>query len=362
MCRRVEDVVHSASLLASERVLNKNHEKKRARVRENREEFSRNNFYFFPSTRQGSPYQIFFVFLTFIFTPHARGKRREDRERTLTHSRSAQKKNDAKEMLCASYHNASLNTINRTMMKTTSSCSSSSSSSSSLASSHRTMMSAQHQRRQPKGMMKARSSFLSRQRNQKTTTTSTLAREEQRRRKSIISAATTTSTSELLERDEEEKEKESKVQKSSLFALGAVTALCAVGGSAVLLNPSEAFAMTTTTSQHVLELAESNADALDPETAKTIASILGPLFAVSEILFIVRIVMTWYPSVPITKLPWVVAYVPTEPLLKPTRSAIPPVGGVDVSPIIWVGMISFLNEILLGKQGLLVLLSNKTMA
>ena len=48
-------------------------------------------------------------------------------------------------------------------------------------------------------------------------------------------------------------------------------------------------------------------DALDPETAKTIAGILGPLFAVSEILFIVRIVMTWYPSVPITKLPWVVA-------------------------------------------------------
>ena len=92
VCRRVEDVVHSASLLASERVLNKNHEKKRARVRENREEFSRNNFYFFPSTRQGSPYQIFFVFLTFIFTPNARGKRREDRERTLTHSRSAQKK------------------------------------------------------------------------------------------------------------------------------------------------------------------------------------------------------------------------------------------------------------------------------
>ena len=128
----------------------------------------------------------------------------------------------------------------------------------------------------------------------------------------------------------------------------------------MLLNPSEAFAMPTT--QLVLESAESNADALDPETAKTIAGILGPLFAVSEILFIVRIVMTWYPSVPITKLPWVVAYVPTEPLLKPTRSAIPPVGGVDVSPIIWVGMISFLNEILLGKQGLLVLLSNKTMA
>jgi len=39
---------------------------------------------------------------------------------------------------------------------------------------------------------------------------------------------------------------------------------------------------------------------------------------------------------------------------------VPPVGGVDVSPIIWVGMISFLNEILLGKQGLLILLSTKS--
>ena len=70
-------------------------------------------------------------------------------------------------------------------------------------------------------------------------------------------------------------------------------------------QPIPALASTT----HILELAESNADALDPETAKTIAGFLGPLFAISEILFIVRIVMTWYPSVPITKLPWVVAYV-----------------------------------------------------
>ena len=95
------------------------------------------------------------------------------------------------------------------------------------------------------------------------------------------------------------------------------------------------------------------------EGAKAASAVLGPLFAVSTILFIVRIVMTWYPSVPYTKLPWVVAYAPTEPLLKPTRAMIPPVGGVDVSPIVWVMTISFMNEILLGKQGLLVLLSNK---
>jgi len=32
---------------------------------------------------------------------------------------------------------------------------------------------------------------------------------------------------------------------------------------------------------------------------------------------------------------------------------------VDVSPIVWVALLSFLNEVLLGKQGLLILLASK---
>jgi len=128
---------------------------------------------------------------------------------------------------------------------------------------------------------------------------------------------------------------------------------------AAAAESDEARAAVATASNLVTQLAAS--DPLDPETAKAVAGALGPFFNIATIMFIVRIVMTWYPSVPYTKLPWVVAYVPTEPLLKPTRSLVPPVGGVDVSPIIWVGMISFMNEILLGKQGLLILLSNKQM-
>ena len=128
---------------------------------------------------------------------------------------------------------------------------------------------------------------------------------------------------------------------------------------AAAAESDEARAAVATASNLVTQLAAS--EPLDPETAKAVAGALGPFFHIATILFIVRIVMTWYPSVPYTKLPWVVAYVPTEPLLKPTRSLVPPVGGVDVSPIIWVGMISFMNEILLGKQGLLILLSNKQM-
>ena len=162
-------------------------------------------------------------------------------------------------------------------MKTTTTTSSSSSSSSSCrilayASASKSFSSSFSSR-------KMRSSFPKQK-----TTTSILAKEED---SIIINAATTRRSSS----DKLEKEKgERTLNASSLTALGAITALCTVGGCAMLLNPSEAFAMPTT--QLVLELAESNADALDPETAKTIAGILGPLFAVSEILFIVRIVMT----------------------------------------------------------------------
>ena len=50
------------------------------------------------------------------------------------------------------------------------------------------------------------------------------------------------------------------------------------------------------------------------------------------------------------KLPWVVFSLPTEPFLKATRGLVGSVGGVDVSPIIWVAMISFFNEVMLGPQ------------
>jgi YGGT family len=50
------------------------------------------------------------------------------------------------------------------------------------------------------------------------------------------------------------------------------------------------------------------------------------------------------------KLPWSAAVKPTEWLLGPTRRLIPPVGGVDISPIIWFAFLSFTNEILVGPQ------------
>ena len=47
--------------------------------------------------------------------------------------------------------------------------------------------------------------------------------------------------------------------------------------------------------------------------------------------------------------------VTTEFLLAFTRRVIPPIGGVDVTPVVWVGLISLTRELLVGQQGLLTL-------
>lgn len=74
-------------------------------------------------------------------------------------------------------------------------------------------------------------------------------------------------------------------------------------------------------------------------------------------LFIFRIVLTWYPQVNLNRLPFNLVAWPTEPFLVPLRKIAPPIGGVDITPIIWVGIFSLLREVLLGQQGLLGMIS-----
>ncbi|MEM1368123.1 MAG: YggT family protein [Cyanobacteria bacterium P01_H01_bin.15] len=82
---------------------------------------------------------------------------------------------------------------------------------------------------------------------------------------------------------------------------------------------------------------------------------LGIVLGALSFLFILRIVLTWYPQVELAKFPWSLVALPTEPLLAPTRRVVPPLGGVDISPIIWVGIISLVREFLVGQQGLLTM-------
>lgn len=91
-------------------------------------------------------------------------------------------------------------------------------------------------------------------------------------------------------------------------------------------------------------------------TSITIASwTLGILLGIMTLLFIFRIILTWYPQVDLNKLPFNLVAWPTEPFLVPTRKIVPPLGGVDITPIIWVGIFSLLREMLLGQQGILTM-------
>ncbi|RAM49145.1 MAG: YggT family protein [Hapalosiphonaceae cyanobacterium JJU2] len=87
------------------------------------------------------------------------------------------------------------------------------------------------------------------------------------------------------------------------------------------------------------------------------AWILGLGLGLMTLLFIFRIVLTWYPQLDLNRLPFNLVAWPTEPFLIPMRKLVPPIGGVDITPIIWVGIFSFIREILLGQQGLLLMMS-----
>lgn len=82
---------------------------------------------------------------------------------------------------------------------------------------------------------------------------------------------------------------------------------------------------------------------------------VGLLLGAWTLLFLFRIVLTWYPQIDLSQGAMRLIGWPTEFLLAITRRLIAPIGGVDVTPVVWVGLISLLRELLVGQQGLLTM-------
>ena len=80
---------------------------------------------------------------------------------------------------------------------------------------------------------------------------------------------------------------------------------------------------------------------------------LGIFLSYLTIVFLIRLILTWYPKINLSKGLWLLISIPSNSILNLTRRIIPPIGGVDVGPVIWIGIISFLREILVGQQGLI---------
>ena len=85
---------------------------------------------------------------------------------------------------------------------------------------------------------------------------------------------------------------------------------------------------------------------------------LGIFLSYLTLVFLFRLILTWYPKIDLSKGFWLLVSIPSNSILNLTRKIIPPIGGVDVGPVIWIGVISFLREILVGQQGLIKLASH----
>jgi YggT family protein len=94
------------------------------------------------------------------------------------------------------------------------------------------------------------------------------------------------------------------------------------------------------------------------DNIQLLSIIVSLALAIMTFLFIVRIVLTWYPQVEGQKFPFNIIIAPTEPFLVPSRKLISPIGGVDITPIVWVAIISLVREVLVGQQGLFTMLTH----
>ncbi len=80
---------------------------------------------------------------------------------------------------------------------------------------------------------------------------------------------------------------------------------------------------------------------------------MGLFVSALTLAFLLRIILTWYPKIDLRTGFWPLIFLPTEPVLAATRKIFAPIGGVDVTPIIWVGLLSLFRELFLGQQGLI---------
>ena len=83
---------------------------------------------------------------------------------------------------------------------------------------------------------------------------------------------------------------------------------------------------------------------------------LGLSLSLLTLAFLIRLIMSWYPKIDTSKGLWIIVLLPTSSILKFTKKIVPPIGGVDVTPVIWIGLISLIREILVGQQGVIKLI------
>jgi len=75
--------------------------------------------------------------------------------------------------------------------------------------------------------------------------------------------------------------------------------------------------------------------------AESFARALSNFFALYNVLLLVRILLSWFPNIDWYRNPWAIISQLTDPYLNIFRSFVPPLGGIDFSPILAILLLQF---------------------
>lgn len=74
---------------------------------------------------------------------------------------------------------------------------------------------------------------------------------------------------------------------------------------------------------------------------------LAQLFQLIYIILVLRILLTWFPNIDWWKQPYKFLHDFSEPIFAPFRRIIPPIGGLDLSPIFAFIFLQFAFDLIL---------------
>ncbi|MBX2860629.1 MAG: YggT family protein [Vampirovibrio sp.] len=77
-----------------------------------------------------------------------------------------------------------------------------------------------------------------------------------------------------------------------------------------------------------------------------VLSFLLSLLGLFKIILLIRIVLSWLPSIRWYDAPWSYLDAITEPILAPARRLIPPIGMMDISPLVVFFLIYLLEGLI----------------
>lgn len=77
---------------------------------------------------------------------------------------------------------------------------------------------------------------------------------------------------------------------------------------------------------------------------------LATFIQIYTYLIIIRILLTWFPTIDFYKQPFAALSQLTDPYLNLFRSVIPPLGGIDISPILAILLLQLAGSLLGGLQ------------